>query len=102
MIRVSLKGRPVGDGVSCYVIAEAGSNHNRDLDTARRLVDAAVAAGADAVKFQTYSGSTLYSTKAPRFNYLGDLSAKPVHELLEDLSLPRDWQPVLAAHCRDS
>src|SRR5436190_21178634 len=98
---ITLGSTPVGAGATCYVIAEAGANHNRDLDIARRLIDVAAEAGADAVKFQTYSGRTLYSTKTPRFDYLGDLGAKPVHELLEDVALPRDWQPVLAAHARD-
>lgn len=92
--------RRVGPGSPCYVIAEAGANHNRDFDTALRLIDAAVTAGADAVKFQTYSGRTLYSTKTPRFDYLGDLGAQPVHELLESVALPREWQPPLAEHCR--
>jgi sialic acid synthase SpsE len=91
----------VGDGRACYVIAEAGANHNRDFDVARRLIDVAADSGADAVKFQTYSGRTLYSTKTPRFDYLGDLGAKPAHELLDDIALPRDWQAPLAEHCRD-
>jgi sialic acid synthase SpsE len=82
------------------VIAEAGSNHNRDLDTARRLIDVAVEAGADAVKFQTYSGKTLYSTRAPRFDYLAGVTDKAPHELLEDISLPREWQRLLAEHSR--
>jgi sialic acid synthase SpsE len=93
--------KAVGAGSPCYVIAEAGANHNRDLDVARRLIDVAVHAGADAVKFQTYSGATMYSTKTPRFEYLGEMGAQPAHQLLEDISLPRDWQPILAAHCRD-
>lgn len=99
---VRLGDREVGPGRPCYVIAEAGANHDRDLDVARRLIDVAAEAGADAVKFQTYSGRTLYSTKTPRFDYLGELGAKPAHELLEDIALPREWQPILAAHCRDA
>lgn len=98
---VSLGGRLVGPGHPCYVIAEAGANHNRDYATALRLIDVAAEAGADAVKFQTYSGRDLYSTKAPRFDYLGPLGHRPVHELLEDISLPREWQAMLAAHARD-
>jgi N,N'-diacetyllegionaminate synthase len=97
---ITIGGRTVGDGHPCYVIAEAGSNHNRDLDLARRLIDVAVAAEADAVKFQTFSGSSLYSSKAPRFDYLEGVSDKPPAELLEDLALPRDWQPILAEHAR--
>jgi len=100
MTAVALRGRPVGDGARCFVIAEAGANHNRDLGTAKRLIDAAVEAGADAVKFQTYTGSMLYSTKTPRFDYLGELGAKPVHELLDDIALPREWQAELFDHCK--
>jgi sialic acid synthase SpsE len=98
---VRLGGRAVGPGQPCYVIAEAGANHDRDLDVARRLIDVAADAGCDAVKFQTYSGRALYSTKTPRFDYLGELGAKPVHELLDELALPRAWQPVLAQHAAD-
>ena len=101
MTQVSIRDRPVGDGAPCYVIAEVGANHNRDLPTALRLIDVASDAGADAVKFQTYSGTSLYSTKTPRFDYLGPLGAKPAHELLEEISLPREWQPRLAAHCAE-
>lgn len=98
----TISGRPVGPGNPCYVIAEAGSNHNRDLDVARKLIDVAADAGCDAVKFQTYSGTTLYSKKTPRFDYLDDeLASKPAHELLDDIALPRDWQPILAQHCKD-
>jgi sialic acid synthase SpsE len=100
--QVRIGDRLVGDGSSCYVIAEVGANHNVDLDTARRLVDVAAAAGADAVKFQTYSGRTLYSTRTPRFEYLGELADKPAHELLDEIALPRDWQPILRDHCRDA
>ena len=100
MTTVQIGAKTVGDGHRCYVIAEAGSNHNRDLDIARKLIDVAAEAGADAVKFQTYSGSALYSSKAPEFEYLGDVSDKRPHELLEDIALPRDWQPLLAEHAR--
>jgi sialic acid synthase SpsE len=92
--------RPVGPGHPTYVIAEAGANHNRDLDVARRLIDVAAEAGADAVKFQTYSGSAIYSRKTPPFEYLAPVTDKSPTELLEDISLPREWQPDLAAHAR--
>ena len=103
MTSITVSGRAIGPGEPCYVIAEVGSNHNRDLDTARKLIDVAADAGADAVKFQTYSGTTLYSTKTPRFDYLDDeLADKPAHQLLDEIELPRDWQPMLAEHCRDA
>src|SRR3972149_3612750 len=49
---LKLGKRTVGDGHPAYVIAEIGINHNGDLDIARQIIDAAVHAGADAVKFQ--------------------------------------------------
>jgi sialic acid synthase SpsE len=93
--------RMVGPGHPTYVIAEAGANHNRDWDTATRLIDVAVEAGADAVKFQTYSGASLYSTKTPRFKYLAPITDATPAELLEDISLPREWQPKLDAYARE-
>jgi sialic acid synthase SpsE len=92
-------GRTVGGGEPCYVIAEAGANHNRDLGLARELIDAAADAGADAVKFQTYSGASIYSSKTPQFEYLKD--DRSPQELLEAISLPREWQPQLAEHARE-
>lgn len=97
----TIAGTPVGGGARCYVIAEAGANHNGDLGIARELIDVAADAGADAVKFQVYSGKALYSTKTPRFAYLEGVSDKETHELLEDAALPREWIPGLAAHCAD-
>ena len=52
------------------MIAEAGANHNRDLGIARELIDVAADAGADAVKFQTYTGAGSTRRRRPRFEYL--------------------------------
>ncbi len=98
---IEIAGRPVGPSAPCYVIAEAGANHNRDIGIARGLIDVACEAGADAVKFQVYSGRALYSSKTPRFRYLEGVSDKPASELLEDIALPREWIAELAAHARE-
>jgi sialic acid synthase SpsE len=97
----AIAGRTVGSGRPTYVIAEIGANHNRDLDQARELIDRAAEAGADAVKFQTYSGSRIYSRKTPKFAYLEPLTDKSPAELLDSISLPREWQPLLAEHARE-
>ena len=99
--KFAIADRPVGGSAPTYVIAEIGANHNRDLDQARELIDRAAEAGADAVKFQTYSGSRIYSRKTPKFAYLEPLTDKSPAELLEEISLPREWQPSLAEHARE-
>lgn len=58
---INFGGRLVGQGLPPYIIAEIGSNHNGDMDLCRRHVDAAKACGADAVKFQSWSKSSLIS-----------------------------------------
>jgi N,N'-diacetyllegionaminate synthase len=93
--RFEIGGRSVGAGQPVYVIAEVGANHNRDIGIARELIDVAAGAGADAVKFQTYSGDRIYSRKTPRFEYLKGISEKTPAELLEEISLPREWQEPL-------
>lgn len=49
---IQMGDRTVGDGKSAYIIAEIGINHNGSLEIAKQMIDAAVHAGADAVKFQ--------------------------------------------------
>ena len=52
----------------CYVIAEIGVNHNGSVRLARELIDVAASAGADAVKFQTFSADDLVTTTARNFH----------------------------------
>lgn len=94
-----IAGDRIGGGAPCYVIGEAGANHNRDIGVARELIDVAADAGAQAVKFQTYRGASLYSSKTPRFAYLED--ERSPQELLEAISLPREWQADLIAHAHE-
>jgi sialic acid synthase SpsE len=60
-------GRKVGRGEPCYVIAEAGVNHNCDVQIGYKLVETAGAAGADAIKFQSYTASKISTRVAPRY-----------------------------------
>ncbi len=62
-----IDGRPVGVGQPCYVIAEAGVNHNCDLELGYRLIERAATAGADAIKFQNYTASKIATRVAPRY-----------------------------------
>lgn len=66
---VQLAGREIGPDRPCFIIAEAGVNHNGDPELARRLIDVAVEAGADAVKFQTFKAERLMTPSAPKAAY---------------------------------
>lgn len=98
--------RPVGPGHPCYVIAEAGSNHNRDRTTAMRLIDVAAEAGADAVKFQTYTAEGLYSRHTPDMSYLKEKGLvgdrESVWELIKRVEIPWEWHEDLAGHAREA
>ena len=98
--RIKVGEKWIGEDAPCYIVAEAGANHNRDLSLAKRLIDVAVEAQADAVKFQTYSAETLYSKKTPKFKYLEKLSDVSTHELLKSLEIPRQWHAELADYCQ--
>ena len=55
----------IGDDYPCYTIAEAGANHDGDVNKAFKLIDAAIEGKADSVKFQTYKASKLVTKTAP-------------------------------------
>jgi N-acetylneuraminate synthase len=74
MSSVKIGTRSVGDGQPCFTIAEIGINHNGDLDTARKLISAALLSGCDAVKFQKRTVSVVYTAEElakPRENPFG-------------------------------
>lgn len=89
---VEAAGREIGPGRPCFIIAEAGVNHNGDVDLAKRLVDAAHEAGADAVKFQTWITEKLVAPDAPMAAYqkenLGNSQTQ--FEMLKSLELTQD------------
>ena len=97
MKQVLIGKRWVGDSQPVYVIAEAGSNHNGSYEMALRLIDVAAEAGADAVKFQNFKASLMYPQTAGESDYLK--IEKPIHRIIQDMEMPDQWVPKLAAHC---
>jgi N-acetylneuraminate synthase/N,N'-diacetyllegionaminate synthase len=99
----ALGGRTIGEGYSCFVVAEAGVNHNGDVEQAHRLVDVAAEAAADAVKFQTFDPERLVSPQAGKAAYqtANTGSAGSQLEMLRGLALPREALAPLAAHAQE-
>ena len=84
------------------IIAEVGVNHNGDLKIARELVSIAASAGADIVKFQTFTASKLLTEDAPKAAYQID-SASPDnsnYEMLQSLELSHDDHLTLIEDCK--
>jgi len=69
MRRIKIGNKFIGDGEPVFVIAEAGVNHNGDVELAKRMVDVALEAGVDAVKFQSYKTESIIIKSAPCAEY---------------------------------
>ncbi len=85
-----------------YIIAEAGVNHNGDLDIAKELIDIASIAGADAVKFQTFKAENLVSTYAPKAEYQKKTTCvdESQFDMIKKLELSTSDYKILANYCK--
>jgi len=84
------------------IIAEAGVNHNGDVELAKKLVDAGAEAGADLVKFQTFNAERLTTQSAPKADYQNQTTdqAETQFAMLKKLELSMEIHEVLIAHCQ--
>jgi N-acetylneuraminate synthase len=100
MAEVRIGSTPVGDGHPCYVIAEIGINHNGDVDIAKQLIDVAVEAGCNAVKFQKRTVEVVYTPEElarPRESPFGSTNG----DLKRGLELGPDQYQEIDRYCRE-
>jgi N-acetylneuraminate synthase/N,N'-diacetyllegionaminate synthase len=102
--KVKIGNRQVGSGEAVLVIAEIGVNHNGDVRLAKQLIDLAAAAGADAVKIQTFTAEALATPTSPKADYQIETTgaAESQLEMLRGLELSEDAHRKLQRHCHSA
>ena len=99
---ISIDGRVIGAEMPPYVIAEMSANHNGNIETAFKLIEAAKQAGADAVKMQTYRPDIItLDCDTEDFRIHGGLwDGRTLYDLYQEAHTPWDWHAPLFAHAR--
>ena len=100
MAEVKIGNTLVGDGYPCFIIAEIGINHNGDLNLAKKLIDVAVEAGCNAVKFQKRTVDVVYTKEElarPRENPFGPTNG----DLKRGLEFGVEQYREIDAYCRE-
>ena len=88
----------IGEEAPCFIIAEMSANHNKDFDLAVKTVEAAKEAGADAIKFQTYTPDTITvdcNQSYFKINHGTIWDGQTLYDLYKKAYMPWDWQPKL-------
>lgn len=100
---IRIGNKIVGENRPVFITAEAGVNHNGDLKTAFKLIDAAAAAGADAIKFQTFKAEQVVTSAGEMAAYQKKNIGKTESqlEMLKKLELPESFYQPLIKHCRE-
>jgi N-acetylneuraminate synthase len=100
----AIEGRAIGPDKPVYIIAEMSANHNQDFAQAVALVEAAAAAGADAIKLQTYTADTMTLNERTPLFHIGKgtiWEGRNLYDLYGEAFTPWEWQPKLKQIAND-
>lgn len=102
MKKFRIEKRIVGDNQPCFIVAEAGINHNGDLDIAKKMVKFAKEFGADAIKFQTFKTEEFISDPKRLYSYKtrGKTIKESMYEMFKRCELSPDDYGVISDCCR--
>ena len=99
---IVINDKKIGFNTEPYIIAELSGNHNGDINRAIKLIDAAVASGANAIKLQTYTADTI-TIDSNRSEFLvkgGPWSGQKLYDLYKEASTPWDWHPTIFKYAK--
>ncbi len=102
MKEIKIDGRSIGAAYPPYIIAEISANHNGSIETAKKIIEEAKKAGADAVKLQTYTPDTItLNSDAEDFRIRGGLwDGRTLYDLYKEAHMPWEWHKPLFDHAR--
>src|SRR3989344_7122089 len=100
---IIIQGKKVNYGLTPFIIAEGGVNHNSNLDLALKLIDSASDAGADAIKFQTWRAEQLATKTGKMADYQKRNIGKEESQfdMLKKLELKEEWYPTLISRAKE-
>jgi len=98
-MKIRIGNKLIGEEEPCFIIAEAGVNHNGSVEMAKKLIDAAKAAGADAVKFQTFKAEEIVTLQGGKADYQNRAKERTQYEMLKHLELSFDEFRELKKYC---
>ena len=98
---IRIKNKIIGENKPCFIIAEAGSNFNGDINMAKKLIDVAAESGADVVKFQTFKTERIVTKTMPKAEYqkTSKEDNQSYYKLLKDLELTKEDHITLKKYC---
>ncbi len=98
---IKIENKVIGEGNPCFIAAEVGINHNGDMDLAIRTIDAAIASGADAVKFQNYYTEDFVLDKTLSYTYIsqGTSVTESQYDMFKRYELNLEQLEMLKRHC---